>query len=70
MNIMVRRAMQEAAIPASLEVHRAAAAAALAPSLVLPEDRRSAHDALVRAGAVTKLSRCMFFVRGVRRAFS
>lgn len=52
-----RRRMQEAAIPASLEAHRAAAAAALAPSQLLPEDRRPFGDALSRAVLVAATQR-------------
>jgi len=52
-----RRAMQAAAIPASLEAHRAAAAAALAPSQLLPEDRRPFVEALSRAALVAAAQR-------------
>ena len=49
MNVMARRAMQDAAIPTSVEVHRAAAIGALTPSFMLPEDRKPYKDAVKRA---------------------
>lgn len=59
-----RRAMQAAAIPASLEAHRAAAAAALAPSQLLPEDRRPFVEALSRAALVAAAQRRRLVGRG------
>ena len=56
--------MQAAAIPASLEAHRAAAAAALAPSQLLPEDRRPFVEALSRAALVAAAQRRRLVGRG------
>ncbi|KAH8054478.1 hypothetical protein JL722_8826 [Aureococcus anophagefferens] len=47
-SVNARRAMQEAAIPVTKDMHTAAAVAA-SPSFMLPEDRRPYREALLRA---------------------
>ena len=57
MNVMARRAMQEAALPTSAAVHRAAAVGALTHSMARAEDREPFREALLKAEVVAAIEK-------------